>query len=134
LGPRIPRPEFSKRPDLIELANKTIPPEWCIHAHWAVLGFTFLEKDYFPGHKGDCIFAAHGSWNSIHPVGAVVQRVMFDNVTGKPYGSQTIVDCQGPDRRYARPVDLAEAPDGTILFSSDEPPALYRISRSGEAK
>ena len=77
---------------------------------------------------------AHGSWNSSKPVGACVQRLMFDQLTGKPYGSLTIVDCQGAERRYARPVDCAEAPDGTILFSSDEPPALYRIWRSEQGK
>jgi glucose/arabinose dehydrogenase len=129
-GNRVPRPEFAKRPDIIELANKTTPPEWLIHAHWAVLGFTFIEKDYFADHQGDMFLASHGSWNSIRPVGAVVQRVLFDDATGKPYGSQTIVDCQGKERRFARPVDCAEAPDGTILFSSDEPPALYRIWKS----
>jgi glucose/arabinose dehydrogenase len=130
-GNRVPRPEFAaERKDIVELASKTTLPEWLVHAHWAVLGFTFLTGDYFPGHKGDLFFAAHGSWNSIKPVGAVVQRVLFDEVTGKPYGSLTIVDCQGPKRRYARPVDCAEAPDGTIVWSSDEPPALYRISKS----
>ena len=134
VGPRIPRPEFSKRPDLIQLADKTTPPEWLVHAHWAVLGFTFIEKDYFPGFKGDCVFCSHGSWNSIKPVGAVVQRLMFDQLTGKPYGSLTIVDCQGPDRRLSRPVDAAEAPDGTILFSSDEPAGLFRISKSSASQ
>jgi glucose/arabinose dehydrogenase len=129
-GNRVPRPEFANRPDILDLARKTIAPEWNVHAHWAVLGWTFIEKDYFPGHKGDVFFAAHGSWNSSKPVGACVERLMFDQVTGKPYGSLTIVDCAGPDRRYARPVDCVEAPDGTILFTSDEPPALYRISRS----
>ena len=132
-GNRVPRPEFMDRPDLLELARKTIPPEWNVHAHWAVLGWTFLEKDYFPGQKGDVWFAAHGSWNSSKPVGACVQRLMFDQLTGKPCGSMTIVDCQGPgERRFARPVDIAEAPDGTILFSSDEPGALYRISKSSK--
>jgi glucose/arabinose dehydrogenase len=132
-GNRVPRPEFSDRPDLLELARKTIPPEWNAHAHWAVLGWTFLEKDYFPGQKGDVWFAAHGSWNSAKPVGACVQRLMFDQVTGKPCGSMTIVDCQGPgERRFARPVDIAEAPDGTILFSSDEPGGLYRIAKSSK--
>jgi hypothetical protein len=30
-------------------------------------------------------------------------------------------------------VDLAEAPDGTLIFSCDDPtPALYRISKSGK--
>lgn len=132
MGNGVPRPEFSKRADIIELANKTIQPEWLVHAHWAVLGFTFIEKDYFgAGHKGDVIFASHGSWDSLKPVGAVVERLMFDPVTGKPCGSQTIVDCQGPGvRRFARPVDCVEAPDGTIIFSSDEPDAVYRISKS----
>ena len=108
IGNRVPRPEFAKRPDIIQLADKTTPPEWLVHAHWAVLGFTFIEKDYFPGFKGDCVFCSHGSWNSTKPIGAVVQRVLFDQVTGKPYGSLTLVDCQGPDRRLSRPVDAAE--------------------------
>ena len=119
------------RPDILELARKTTPPEWCVHAHWAVCGWTFLQNDYFPNHKGDVFFASHGSWNSVHSGRRCVQHLMFDQVTGKPYGSLTIVDCSGPEgRRFARPVDIAEAPDGTILFSSDEPPGLYRISKS----
>jgi glucose/arabinose dehydrogenase len=131
MGNGVPRPEFAKRRDIVDLAEKTTMPEWLVHAHWAVNGFTFLAGDYFGAdHAGDCFFASHGSWNSKKPVGACVQRVMFDKVTGKPCGAMTIVDCQGPDRRYARPVDCAEAPDGTVIFSSDEPPGLYRISRS----
>jgi glucose/arabinose dehydrogenase len=130
MGNGVPRPEFAKRPDIVELGVKTTQPKWLVHAHWAVLGFTFIEKDYFPDHKGDLFFASHGSWNSSTPVGAVVQRILFDEVTGLPYGSMTIVDCQGPERRFARPVDLAEAPDGTLIFSSDEPAGLFRISKS----
>jgi glucose/arabinose dehydrogenase len=130
VGNGVPRPEFAKRPDIIELANKTIQPEWLVHAHWAVLGFTWISSDLFPGQKGDCWFASHGSWNSIPPTGAVIQHVMFDKLTGKPCGSETIVDCQGPQRRFARPVDLAEAPDGSVVWSSDEPDTLYRIGKS----
>jgi glucose/arabinose dehydrogenase len=64
-----------------------------------------------------------------------VERLLFDDVTGKPYGSQTIVDCQGEGRRrHARPVDCAEAPDGTLIFSSDEPTGLYRLSKSSPAR
>jgi len=131
MGNGVPRPEFAKRRDIIELANKTKQPDWLVGAHWSVLGFTFITSDQFGAdHNGDVFFASHGSWNSMKPVGACVQRIMFDQVTGKPCGSMTIVDCVGPDRRLARPVDCAEAPDGTIIFSSDEPPALFRISKS----
>ena len=42
-------------------SDKTIVPEWCVHAHWAVLGFTFLNSDYFGADfKGDCFFCSHG--------------------------------------------------------------------------
>lgn len=129
-GNRVPRPEFADRKDIVQLAANTTVPEWLVHAHWAVLGFTFIEKDYFPDHKGDVFFCSHGSWNSTKPVGAVVERLMFDEVTGRPCGSKTIVDCYIDGRRTARPVDAAEAPDGSIVFSSDEPPALYRITKS----
>jgi glucose/arabinose dehydrogenase len=133
VGNRVPRPEFVDRKDLHELADKTIPPEWNLHAHWACLGFTFISKDYFgPDLKGDIFVASHGSWNSLKLVGACVERVMFDKLTGKPCGSITIVDCAGEGaRRFGRPVDCVEAPDGTILFTSDEPePGIFRISKS----
>jgi len=61
-GNGVPRPEFADRPDILELANKTIAPEWLVHAHWAVIGWTFLNSDYFPGAKGDVFFCSHGSW------------------------------------------------------------------------
>jgi glucose/arabinose dehydrogenase len=135
MGTGVPRPEFATRPDIVELAARTIQPELNIHAHWAVCGWTFLRSDYFPGHKGDIFFASRGSWNSLKPVGSCVSRVLFDEVTGKPYGQMIIVDCSGEGtnrrNRPARPVDCAEAPDGTVLFSSDEPTGVYRISRSG---
>jgi hypothetical protein len=129
VGPRIPRPEFAKRPDIIELANKTTPPALNLPAHWACLGFTFIEKDTFGAdHIGDIFVASHGSWNSLKQVGACVERVFFDKLTGKPIGHHTIVDGfnarpdgVGTGQRWARPVDLVEAPDGTILFTSDDP-------------
>ena len=132
VGPRIPRPEFAQRKDITDLANKTTPPAWNLPAHWACLGFTFISTDQFgPELKGDIFVASHGSWNSLKTVGAVVERVIFDKLTGRPCGNQTIVDCTGAGvTRYARPVDCVEAPDGTILFSSDEHSAIYRISKS----
>lgn len=132
LGNRVPRPEHTDRKDFHELARRTIPPAWSLGAHWAINGFTFLSGDYFPGHKGDIFCAAHGSWNSQKRVGYCVERVLFDPETGKPYGSLTIVSTLGKDGRevLARPVDCAEAPDGTVLFSSDHTRAIYRISKA----
>ena len=131
-GKRIVRPEHANRPDLHELAKKTVPPVWELGAHWAVNGFAFLSKDHFPGHKGDLFAAAHGSWNSVQRVGYRVERVMFDPMTQRPYGSWMIVSTLSKDGQQvlARPVDCAEAPDGTVLFSSDTTKQIYRISKS----
>jgi glucose/arabinose dehydrogenase len=132
VGNKVPRPEFQKKDDILELVAKTIPPEWCFGAHWAPNGWTFLSKDYFPGHKADAFCALHGSWNSTLKVGYRVERILFDNVTGKPYGSQMIVGTLAEDGAtvLARPCDCVEAPDGTILFTCDQTKKIFRISRS----
>ncbi len=129
-GTRIPRPEFATRKDIVELAAKTTVPEWTYGAHWAVNGWTFLTKDAFPGHKGDAVTAAHGSWNSSKKVGYRVDRVLFDVWTGKPYGSHLLVSTLGQDGNevLARPCDVVEAPDGSVLFTCDAKARIYRIS------
>jgi glucose/arabinose dehydrogenase len=131
VGNKIPRPEFEKKDDILELVAKTIPPEWCFGAHWAPNGWCFISKDYFPNHKGDAFCALHGSWNSTVKVGYRVERIIFDNVTNKPSGSQMIVGCLSEDSNtvLARPCDCTEAPDGTILFTCDQTKKIFRISR-----
>jgi glucose/arabinose dehydrogenase len=130
-GNRVPRPEFADRKDIIDLAERTIPPAWSFGAHWAGNGFTFLESEYFPGHKGDLFVAFHGSWNSSVPVGYCVERVLFDEVTGRPYGSLTVVRALDANNRVlARPVDCVEAPDGSVIFSCDQTGRIYRIGKA----
>lgn len=131
VGYRVPRLEFQKREDIVELAAKTIPPSWAFGAHWAINGFTFLTQSKLgPDHAGDLLAAAHGSWNRTEPAGYRIERVLFDKVTGRPYGSLTIVGTLGADGRQvlARPVDCVEAPDGTVLFSCDHTGRIYRIA------
>ncbi len=129
-GNRVPRPEYLSRPDIIELAARTVVPAWSFGAHWAGNGFTFLEKDYFPGHKGDVFEAFHGSSNSSTKVGYRIERLMFDTVTGLPYGSQMIVSTLDKNgAQLDRPVDCAEAPDGTVLFTCDSG-RIFRISKA----
>ncbi len=132
-GNRVPRIEFQSRPDILELAAKTTPPAWNFGAHWAPNGWTFLSKNLFPNHQGDAVVALHGSWNSSRPVGYRIERIMFDPMTAKPFGSQMIVGTLSAQNQVlARPVDCVEAPDGSILFSSDgNGNRIYRITRVG---
>jgi glucose/arabinose dehydrogenase len=130
VGNRVPRPEFADRKDIVELAAKTMPPEFSLPAHWAINGWTFLTTDAFAGHKGDAIAAAHGSWNSSKKVGYRVECVMFDPWTGKPYGSQLLVSTLAKDGEtvLARPCDVVEAPDGSVYFSDDANARIFRLA------
>ncbi len=133
MADRTPRPEYVDRPDLHELAAKTVPAAWSFGAHTACNGFTFVGSETAelfddPSMAGDLFQAQHGSWNSSVPVGYSVNRVLFDDMTGRPYGEEKVVDCHdGEGRPEARPVDCAVAPDGSILFSCDMTGRVYRI-------
>ena len=132
-GNRLPRIEYHGREDILQLAEKTTPPEWTFGAHWAANGWTFLKNPNTRlGRAGDAFVACRGSWNSASKVGYRVQRVLFDPWTGRPCGSVLIVStlAEDGDTVLARPVDCAEAPDGSVLFSCDTTRRVYRISRS----
>jgi len=132
-GNRVPRIEYQNRPDIIDLAEKTIVPEWCFGAHWAPNGWCFMAGDGLGGElKGDALVALHGSWNSKERVGYRVERVCFDKVTGKAYGGMMMIGCLGKAGEVlARPVDCVEAPDGSVFFSDDQFGKIYRISKAG---
>ena len=119
VGNKIPRYEYLKKPDIVELAEKTIVPEWCGGAHWASNGMMFYTGSQFPAEtKGDAFVAYHGSWNRTVKGGYQVTRILFEN--GKPYGEIPYVKFLTADQKVlGRPVDVIQAPDGTILISDD---------------
>jgi glucose/arabinose dehydrogenase len=138
-GNRVPRYEFRERRDIIELAQKTIAPEWTFGAHWAANAFCFIDPEVndktkaFPtDHNGDMFVACRGSWNRKDKAGYQVCRVLFDKWTGKPYGLLTIVNTMDASKKtLARPVDCVQAPDGSVLWSCDETNKVYRLKYTG---
>ncbi|MBN9504158.1 MAG: hypothetical protein BGO01_16100 [Armatimonadetes bacterium 55-13] len=132
-GNKVPRIEFQNRPDIIDLADKTIVPAWSFGGHYAPNGFCFMSKNGLGTDLvGDALVAHHGSWNSLKKVGYQVERVCFDKVTGKPYGSQMLVGTLSKSGDVlGRPVDCVEAPDGSVFFSDDHGGKIYRISKAG---
>lgn len=131
VGNRVPRLEFRDRPDIAELAARTTPPEYMGGAHWANNGWNFITSDYFGDMKGDAVIAYHGSWNSSVPVGYQLHRVLFDKETGHPFGGYALVKCvaEGTNKVLGRPCDVAEAPDGTILWTDTNTRKIYRLSK-----
>ena len=132
---RIPRMEYAQRADIIDLAEKTIPPAWCFGPHWAVDGWTFYTGGKFPADcKGDAFCGLHGSWNRRIPSGYRIERILFDKVTGLPCGSQLMVGCLDQNKKVlARPVDVVQEPDGNLLFTSDATHGIYRLEYTGQS-
>ncbi|GMU19953.1 MAG: gluconolaconase [Phycisphaerae bacterium] len=134
VGMRLPRYEYMEREDIVALAAKTTVPEWCGGAHWAANAMEFYTADQFPGHRGDAFVAYHGSWNRSKPAGYCVTRVLFEN--GRPYGEQRYVHFlpEGAKSPLGRPVDVAVAPDGTLLISDDKGNRIYRLRYTGRGE
>ena len=137
VGFRTPRPEYYSRPDIINLASKTIVPELGLPAHCAIDGWCWItsSKQLPSDYVGDMFVGLHGSWNRSRRSGYKVDRITFDKVTGRPYGEQTIVSTMDNNEQvYARPVDCVQAPDGSVLFTSDAADGgrVYRISYVGK--
>jgi len=135
-GNKLPRIEFHNKSDIIELADRTTIPDWCFPAHFAANSFTFIDPAIndktgaFPkDHNADAFVAARGSWNRTKKAGYKVVRILFDPATNRPYGMLTIVDGLNEAKNSAavRPVDCVQMPDGSIIFSADDPGRLYRL-------
>ncbi|MEM6629138.1 MAG: PQQ-dependent sugar dehydrogenase [Bacteroidota bacterium] len=131
-GFRVPRYEFMDRDDIVALAEKTTVPEWGTGAHWAPNAMAFYDGEQFPDDvRGDAFVAFHGSWNRSEKSGYCVSRVLFDQ--GKPYGELVYVNFISSDGSVlGRPVDVINAPDGSLLISDDQKSKIYRLSYGGK--
>ncbi|HXV30075.1 MAG TPA: PQQ-dependent sugar dehydrogenase [Sinorhizobium sp.] len=95
---------------------RQIPPVFDFQAHVATLGIHF-----FRSLGGDALVAEHGSWDRSVPVGYQVVRVRFRG--GRPVSATPFI------RDVGRPVDIKEAPDGSVLVSDDAGGAIYIFRR-----
>jgi glucose/arabinose dehydrogenase len=98
------------------------PPALAMQAHSAPLGLTFYDGAAFPADVvGDAFVTFHGSWNRDTPTGYKVMRVHFEAgspVTATPFLAYDGVGDIGAQWPH-RPVDVAVAPDGRLLVTSD---------------
>ena len=100
-------------------------------AHWAPLGVLEYQGSQLPfGH--DLIVTAHGSWNRDPAVGRLIARLRRDGdaITAV----EPLVGERGADRGLregawsARPVDVREADDGSLLISDDNGGRVLRLT------
>ncbi len=133
IGPN-PEPILNgARPDLVA---RTLVPDVLLPAHAAPMGLAFYTGDQFPeAYRGDAFVALHGSINRLDLAGYSVVRVPFDG--GRPAGPPEdfltgfIVRDDDVKEVWGRPVDLQQAPDGSLLLSDDAGNRIFRIWYAG---
>jgi hypothetical protein len=122
-----------ERPDL---KGKITVPDVPYQAHSAAVGFTFYTAttgaSAFPSeYVGDAFAVFHGSWNRSSRTGHKVVRVPMKD--GKPTGEYVdfLVGFINPDGKpWARPSEIMQARDGSLLLGDDDGNVIYRISYS----
>lgn len=121
IGPN-PEPILNgARPDLVAITRE---PDVLLAAHAAPMGMVFYTGDRFPDeYRHDAFVALHGSINRLDLVGYSLVRIPFADgrPTGPPEDFLTgfIVRDDREKEVWARPVDVIEGPDGSLLVSDD---------------
>jgi glucose/arabinose dehydrogenase len=105
-------------------------PSVMYQAHTAPLGLAFYAGTQFPAeYRGNLFVALHGSWNRTVPTGYKVVRIRLDGPEPRveDFATGWLVD----GKAFARPVDLAVGPDGSVYLSDDTRGLIYRITYRG---
>ena len=120
-----------ERPDL---ADKVTVPDVLIQPHSAPLGMTFYDGSMFPAeHRGSAFDALHGSWNRHQRTDYKIIRVILKD--GAPTGEYEdfVTGFVTEDGSvWGRPVGVAVAKDGALLFSEDGNGTIWRVGYSGQ--
>lgn len=119
-----------------ELRGKVLVPDVLIQPHDASLGITFYDGRQFPKeYRGELFAAEHGSWNRSKRAGYEIIRVLFKG--GRPTGAYEdfVTGFVTPDGGvWGRPVGVAAAADGSLVFSDDLGGLLWRVRYVGPPK
>ena len=98
-------------------------------AHTAVLGMRFYTGNQFPNdYKNGIFMARHGSWNRSVKLGGDIVHVKL-KADGSVQSMKPIVTGFIQDNKFvARPADVLQLKDGSLLISDDFNGAIYRLS------
>jgi glucose/arabinose dehydrogenase len=121
-----------ERPDL---KDKITVPDVLIQPHSASLQLMFYSGDQFPADLKGSIFAAeHGSWNRATRTGyKIIRAIVKDGVPTGEYEDFVTGFVIDDSSVWGRPVGVAQAKDGSLLFSEDGNGTVWRVSRTSRA-
>ena len=116
-------PEFSDIP-----CDEFEPPALNTGAHVANNGIHFYRGDRIAAAAGRAFIAMHGSWNRSTKTGYRVDAIGFSADGTRVVQSEVFVKgWLDGETALARPVDIDQLPDGSLLVSDDYNGAVYRI-------
>jgi glucose/arabinose dehydrogenase len=120
------------RPDL---ENEVIIPDILIQPHSASLQMMFYNGAQFPAeYTGNAFAAQHGSWNRAKRTGyKIIRAIVKDGVPSGEYEDFVTGFVLDDERVWGRPVGIAQARDGSLLFSDDANGTLWRVSHVGHS-
>lgn len=109
-------------------AAASLPPAHAFRAHTAPLGIVFLRSERHPaGYRGRALVALHGSWNRTRKDGYEVVSLVWA-ADGSIREEEFLTGFLVSEDVIGRPVDVAEAGDGTVFVSDDYAGAIYRVA------
>jgi glucose/arabinose dehydrogenase len=117
-----------------ELGHVAVVPDVLLQPHNAPLQIAFYQGQQFPpNYRGDAFATAHGSWNRSIRTGYEVVQVPVDasgRATGeyRDFVTGFVVD---DEHVWGRPVGVAVAADGSLVFSDDASNSIWRVRYTG---
>ncbi len=128
-GDKVPDPDFGKGKEY-EI-QRSVSPAHHFGAHTAPLGMSFIRgRDLPAAYRDAALVALHGSWNRTERVGYEIVSLHFNDTEGKSEITERrfATGFEQDEDVIARPVDVAEGPDGAIYISDDFSGSIYRVS------
>jgi glucose/arabinose dehydrogenase len=117
-----------------DLAGKITVPDVLIQPHSAPLEMAFYDGAMFPAeYRGNAFAALHGSWNRHLRTGyKIVRAIVKDGVPTGEYADFVTGFVTEDGSVWGRPVGVAIAKDGALLFSEDGNGTIWRVGYSGQ--
>ncbi len=113
-----------------DLKGKVLIPDILIQAHSASLEMLFYTGEQFPAaYRGNIFAAEHGSWNRAKRTGyKIIRAIVKDGVPTGEYEDFVTGFVIDDASVWGRPVGVAQAKDGSLLFSEDGNGTIWRVT------
>jgi glucose/arabinose dehydrogenase len=114
----------------LDLKDKITIPDVLLQAHSASLQMMFYTGDKFPAeYRGNAFAAEHGSWNRGLRTGyKIIRAIVKDGVPTGEYEDFVTGFVIDDASVWGRPVGIAQAKDGSLLFSEDGNGTVWRVT------